>query len=255
MAAIARYFITSTFKTIFMASIEIRTSQNVVIEYELATLNDRFWALLIDLIAFISIILIGASSFGLPMSLQSFMIFTLLGFLLYLLLFEVWSNGQTLGKMLMRQRVVRLDGREPGLGDYLLRSTFMMIDFFLSFGVLGAMLIGSTSRSQRFGDLAAGTTVVRLENKTSFTLDELTRIATIDQYKPQYPMVKQLSEEDVLLLRQVLHRYEKWPNAAHESALSLAVDMVCERLGIKPLHTRKTEFLRTLIRDYIVLTR
>lgn len=245
-----------------MANIEIRTSQNVVIEYELASLMDRFLALIIDLAAFYISYFILFTGFSFVFAryldnwgLAFFYLLTISGFLIYLLLFEALSGGQTLGKKMMKLRVVRPDGREAGLGDYLIRAIFMLIDFFLSLGVLGAMLIGSTTRSQRFGDLAAGTTVVRLQNKTNFTLEDLSRIVTLDSYQPQYPSVKQLTEEDVLVLKQLLRRYSKWPNAAHASALNLAVDNVSKRLGIPPPKREKTEFLKTVIRDYIVLTR
>ncbi len=245
-----------------MAKIEIRTSQNVVIEYELASLLDRFLALFIDLMVFYIgyFLVFTAFSFVFARYLDGwgfrfFALFTLSGFLIYLLLYEGLSGGQTLGKKLMKLRVVRPDGREAAPGDYLIRAIFMLIDLFLSLGVFGAMLIGSTTHSQRLGDLAAGTTVVRLENKTNFTLEDLSKIVTLDSYQPRYPSVKQLSEEDVLLLKQLLERYRKWPNPAHASAVQLAVDNVCKRLGISPPKGGKTEFLKTLIRDYIVLTR
>lgn len=245
-----------------MANIEIRTSQNVVIEYELATLLDRFLSQMIDVAVFYMSYILFFTGFSAVFAkwmndwgFTFFALFTISGFLIYLLLFEVLSGGQTLGKKVMKLRVVRPDGREAALGDYLIRAIFMLLDLFLSLGVLGAMLIGSTTRSQRLGDLAAGTTLVRLQNKTSFTLEDLSRIVTLDNYQPQYPSVKQLSEEDVLVLKQLLQRYSKWPNAAHESAVNLAVDNVSKRLGIQAPRTGKTEFLKTIIRDYIVLTR
>jgi uncharacterized RDD family membrane protein YckC len=117
---------------------------------------------------------------------------------LYHLLWEVLANGQSLGKRTLGIRVVRLDGKEPGLSDYLLRAILLLIDFVFSIGVIGVLLIGSSAKRQRMGDLAASTTVVRLRSGLQFGLEEILKIGEPDSYVATYPEVRRLKEEDML---------------------------------------------------------
>ena len=245
-----------------MASIEIRTTQNVTIEYELATLRERFFAFFIDLLVFyvlyiflwfflLSVVGDAITDWGM----YFLVLVNFVGLMAYHLLSEVFANGQTLGKRAMNIKVVRLDGQEPGLGDYLMRSVFLLVDFFLSAGVMGAVLIGSTFKSQRLGDLAANTTVIRVRNQLHFHLKDILKINTLDNYEPQYPAVRQMSEADMLLIKNLVARYQTWRNTAHAEAVVEATRQICKELEIEPPRGNHIEFLKTLIRDYIVLTR
>ncbi len=245
-----------------MASIEIRTTQNVTIEYELASLRDRFFAFFIDLVVYyLAYYLLWMIVDGLfrgfitRWGFNFIAMLNVVGLIFYHLVSEVIANGQSLGKKSLGLKVVRLDGREPGIGDYLIRAIFLLADFFLSLGVLGALLIGSTFKNQRLGDLAANTAVIRRKSKQAFRLGDILKIQTLEHYEPQYPVVKQLRESDVLLIKNLLSRHKTWRNAAHTEAVQLAVQIICKELDIAPPQGNKIEFLKTLVRDYIVLTR
>ncbi|MBI5917337.1 MAG: RDD family protein [Bacteroidetes bacterium] len=245
-----------------MPSIDIRTTQNVTIEYELAALRERFFAFFIDLLIFwaiyflfwilaISLVADAVTDWGIHFML----LMNLVGLMIYHLLSEALGNGRSWGKRAVNLKVVRLDGKEPGVGDYLLRSVFLLVDFALSFGVLGGLLIGSTFKSQRLGDLAANTTVVRVKSKLSFRLQDILKINTLENYEPKYPAVRQMSEADMLLIKNLLGRCQSWQNTAHAEAVRQATQRFCQELDIEPPRGNQIEFLKTLIRDYIVLTR
>jgi uncharacterized RDD family membrane protein YckC len=245
-----------------MASIEIRTTQNVTIEYELASLRDRFFAFFVDLVIYylayylLWMILVGLFSGAMTSWGFNFIaMLNVVGLIFYHLLSEVFANGQSIGKKVLGLKVVRLDGLEPGLGDYLLRAIFLLVDFFLSIGVLGALFIGSTFKNQRLGDLAANTAVIRRKNHQHFRLSDILNIQTLEHYVPRYPAVKHLKESDVLLIKNLLSRHKAWRNAAHTEAVQLAVKTICKELDMAPPQGNKIEFLKTLVRDYIVLTR
>lgn len=68
--------------------------------------------------------------------------------------------GATLGKQLMRLRVVRLGGRPLTVGAVVVRNLLRTIDFLPAAYVLGGIFVLGTARAQRLGDIAAGTTVV-----------------------------------------------------------------------------------------------
>ncbi len=246
-----------------MKTIDIRTTQNVTIEYALATLGERFLSFFIDLVIVIGMYLVliflffnalGRAAANLPAVVYGF--FLPLGlFVLYYFLTELLLHGQTLGKRVTGLKVVRIDGQEPGLSDYLLRAIFHMPDTLISGGVLGALFISSTPRRQRLGDLAAHTTVIKARPTRSFRLEDILRISSLDDYEPRYPNVRQLAEADMLLIKTALGRYERYPNAAHRAAIDELVAVIGERAGLYPQGQHKVDFLKTLIRDYIVLTR
>lgn len=245
-----------------MPSIDICTTQNVSIEYELASLRERFFGFFIDLfiyyIIYISLFMFLAFTLGEFMTNWGFQFLVLMqmaGLMLYHFLSLVFMNGQTWGKKAMSLRVVRLDGQEAGIGDYTMRSLFLLLDFIFSAGVLGAVLITSTFRGQRLGDLAANTTVIRTKNQLHFQLNDILNIQSIDDYAPQYPAVKHLSEPDVLLIKNTIGRYQTWRNQAHANAVNETTQVVAQQLNIVPPQGNQIDFLKTLIRDYIVLTR
>ncbi len=248
-----------------MSTIEIKTTQQVTIEYELATLRERIFAFFIDLliVGFLYLLLffsiLGLIGIDLLDSSLAASILAILGpiggFILYQLLSEVLANGQSWGKKAMGIRVVRLDGREPGLSDYLLRAIFHIVDTITSLGVLAALLISSSAKNQRLGDLTANTTVIRVRSYQRFRLEDILRINTLENYQPQYPAVRKLSEQDMLLVKQVVSRYQAYSNAAHRTVVEELVEELCRLLDITTVPVDKIAFLKTLIRDYIVLTR
>lgn len=246
-----------------MPSIDIRTTQNVTIEYELAPLQERFFAFFIDLLIYsvasyvfwlvVVVTLVGDAITGWGGRFIGLSI--VVGLLIYHLLSDIFGNGQSLGKRAVNIKVVRLDGQEPGIGEYLLRSVFLMMDFTFSLGVLAAILIGSTYKNQRLGDIAANTTVIRVKGQLSFRLQDILKINTLENYEPKYPAVRQMNEADMLLIKNLLTRYQSWKNTAHAEAIRDATLHICRQLDIEAPKGSQIEFLKTLIRDYIVLTR
>ena len=137
----------------------------------------------------------------------------------------------------------------------MLRSVFLLVDFMASFGVLAAILIGSTYKHQRLGDLAANTSVIRMRSQMAFRLQDILKINTLENYEPKYPAVRQMSEADMLLIKNLIGRYQSWQNSAHVAAIQQTTADICQQLNIEPPRGSQLDFLKTLLRDYIVLTR
>lgn len=246
------------------ATVEITTTQNVTIEYDLARLRDRSLAYLLDgmIVSFgygMFILLITIVFSTLFMS-QGWMIF------FYILYIAVWfayhtlcetlMNGQSIGKKAAGIKVVRLDGKEPQWGDVVLRALLQIIDLISCAGIIGILLIKTTPKGQRLGDMAANTTVIKIQSLLGrFTLRDILNIASIDSYKPEYPQVKQLTEQDMILIKTVLTRFQNYPNEAHAEAVDHLTERLRTVLNIAFHPRNNVEFLRTLLRDYIVLTR
>ncbi|MCI5080137.1 MAG: RDD family protein [Saprospiraceae bacterium] len=248
-----------------MSTIDIRTTQNVTIEYELAPLRERYFAFFIDaIIVFIAYYAV-ALLFTMAMQDESWndgMLFgvvygllPVIAFMMYHFFSEILADGQSWGKKALGLKVVRLDGEEPGLTDYLLRAVLHIIDSIFSIGVIASFLISSSVRNQRLGDLAANTSVIRVRHNSRFKLEDILNINSLENYEPQYPDVQQFSEEDMLLIKNVVTRYRTYRNKAHAEAIDQLVNRVSGLLDIEQPPADKIEFLKTLIRDYIVLTR
>ncbi|MEL6945287.1 MAG: RDD family protein [Bacteroidota bacterium] len=247
-----------------MKTIDIKTSQNVVIEYELAALRDRLLGAFLDvLIVFgayfiLLLLIIRATGANFSEGFVAYVVFGLLPlavFVLYQFLFELLGNGQSIGKRVMHTRVVKTDGSELEIGDFLVRAVFYLIDGFLSAGVVGSLAILSSGKHQRFGDYAANTTIVRLRSSLAFELEDILSIDSIDDYEPTYPQVRELSEEDMLVIKNTITRYKNHRNEAHREAILQLTKRLEKVLDIPNSPNPKLDFLKTLIRDYIVLTR
>ena len=70
------------------------------------------------------------------------------------------TSGTTLGKRLLKLKVVRMDGSPLRARDALARNLFRILDG-LFFYAVGAVAILTSSQNQRLGDRVAGTLVVR----------------------------------------------------------------------------------------------
>jgi uncharacterized RDD family membrane protein YckC len=70
------------------------------------------------------------------------------------------GGGQTIGKRVMRLRVVRADGTEAGMREIFVRTILRVIDGIAFYLVGLVVMLVTGKRRQRLGDLAAATVVV-----------------------------------------------------------------------------------------------
>ncbi|UCD62941.1 MAG: RDD family protein [Candidatus Zixiibacteriota bacterium] len=68
--------------------------------------------------------------------------------------------GATVGKLVLRLRVVGDNGSNPGVARALVRNLLRLVDGLPAFNILGVVLILSSPQKARFGDRIAGTRVV-----------------------------------------------------------------------------------------------
>lgn len=242
-----------------MQTIEIRTTQNVTIEYELASLRDRFLAHFIDglivLSFFITIVTLLSITLREEAAMLDGMLILIGIFILYQLALEIIMDGQSFGKKALGIKVVRLDGKEASFSDYLLRAIFHIVDSIFSIGAIAALFISSSTKRQRLGDMTANTAVIKVKFNLQFQLEDILKINTLDDYQPTYPDVKKLSEQDMLLIKSIISRHRKYRNEAHDEVVNDLVTNLMGQLDIPKRPANSIDFLKTLIRDYIVLTR
>ncbi len=175
----------------------------------------------------------------------------------YSLICEAFFRGQTIGKYALGIKVVRMDGKNPELGESTIRWAFRLVDLWFSAGTVGVLLISSTERAQRVGDLLANTCIINLKPKNTYHIDDILSIKDTSKYEPKYPTVTQFTDDDMLLLKNALDRSKKNPNKHHVALLNMLSDKIKEKLNVQSeeLKLSNEQFLRTVLQDYIVLTR
>jgi uncharacterized RDD family membrane protein YckC len=70
---------------------------------------------------------------------------------------EVALKGRSLGKLAVGGRIVRMDGGAAGFRHAFIRALLGVLEIYLTFGGLAVLVGAFTARSQRLGDLVAGT--------------------------------------------------------------------------------------------------
>ncbi|MBL0103032.1 MAG: RDD family protein [Bacteroidetes bacterium] len=243
-----------------MKTLEIRTAQNVAIEYQLADVRDRALALLVDLISMSIIGLLLLFIYGAVMPPSTMDYINYLTFLpvivLYTLVSEIVTNGHSIGKKLLGIKVVKVNGTEARLSDYVIRWVFRLIDIYFSLGVVGTVMVNSTTRGQRIGDILANTTVIRLKPQNrQLGLKMIERMRTSSEHTPQYREVLQMTEQEMLLIKSTIDQFGKYPNASHKEAINEMAEILRHRLRITSKEKNDLAFLQALLNDYIILTR
>ena len=240
-----------------MQTIEIQTTQNVHIEYPVASVGDRVVAGLIDqlimigyliAIIFFYIWLLNAtegSPFYYPVA---YFVILFLPLFFYHLLCETFLNGQSFGKKLMKMRVVKLDGTPAGIGSFFLRWILAPIDIYFTYGSVGLVTMLINGKGQRLGDLAANTTVVKL--KAEAKLDDTILRATPVNYEVKFPQVSALSDKDISLVKEVLDlNYKKPDIIVYTRILNRTKEAIEKKIGVSA-NLHPLTFLDTVLKDY-----
>ncbi|HUG02156.1 MAG TPA: stage II sporulation protein M [Longimicrobiales bacterium] len=160
--------------------VQIETPEHVRIGYELADLGSRFLAFVLDLLLFgLALFALGLvlpfvlSRFEVSRTLLTWGIAVLLigfmlGLWLYFSLFEGLAGGRTPGKRLVGLRVIHDGGYPLTFRGSVVRNLIRLIDLQpLGTWMVGGAAMLMTPRTQRLGDLAAGTLVVRDRAKST----------------------------------------------------------------------------------------
>ena len=95
--------------------------------------------------------------------------------LLYGILCEYYWRGQTIGKWLLSLRVVDASGLELKFYQVAIRNLIRSLDLLPVLGLLGIIVMLSTRRLQRLGDLAAGTVVMRNHRPSTPNIEALVK--------------------------------------------------------------------------------
>lgn len=234
-----------------MQTIQVRTTQNVFIQYPLASVGDRILAYLLDqLIKIIYSLAVGILLFNMGVE-NEWVWILILGFpwLFFSVLFEIFMNGQTPGKRSLNIKVIRLNGTPATLGDYILRWVFALIDFGIFSGAVAVIIIAAGGKGQRLGDLVAGTSVIKLVEQKEITAQEVFVTADVE-YEPTFSQAIQLTDKDIEIIQRALEVNRDHGNAKPMLAVT---EKIKAQLGIQT-DLPPVKFLYVLIKDFNHLT-
>ncbi|MBS1645721.1 MAG: RDD family protein [Bacteroidetes bacterium] len=240
-----------------MEGFSINTTQNVPISYEPAGIGNRILSSLIDILfkiawLFISILITEylnkayvIKRISIPFAFVEFLFF--IPVLVYDLLFEIFMHGQTPGKKMMKIKVLMIDGTQPGLSAYILRWLIGLLEFGASMGLLALLSVAISKKSQRIGDMAAGTTVVRIKPTISLQetiLQQEDKAAHQKQF--QYAQISLLNDSDVQIIKDALVFYQE---TKREDVLQKLAQKIKIKTSINTSLSDK-DFLFAILQDY-----
>lgn len=231
--------------------INIETTQQIELEHSVASIGERVLASIIDYFILLGIILAGALVSGIS-GLAFLWIFFLIPVFLYQLVMDLVFNGQSVGKRIMKIKIVKLDGSNATFLTYFIRWTFRLIDINLTLGAVGTLSIILNSKGQRVGDMAAGTCVVRLVKNVGI---QSMMIELPVGYEPNFSQAINLTDNDVKTLHEVV---DMWNQSLDFTDMDLSeagrIVGIARQAYEKKLNINSplsdSVFLSTLLKDY-----
>lgn len=144
----------------------------------------------------------------------------------YGLFCEWFWRGQTIGKRLLRLRVVDAYGLRLQFSQIVIRNLLRFVDMLPAFYLVGGLAALANARAQRLGDLAANTVVIRTQQLAPPDLEQV--LAGKFNSLRQHPHLEARLRQSIspteasLVLQAILRRDEFEPRARAELFARLA---------------------------------
>ena len=194
--------------------------------------------------------------------------------MLYHFVLEITMNGQSIGKKILGLRVVDEFGGKPSFSQFTIRwllrlsdvwivillfyilslvanvdgfnnaQTILIILFGLGFLVTDIVLVVSSKKGQRIGDILAKTILIRTNSKGN--IEDTVFVEVADSYVPSFPQIMQLSDKDINAIKSILESARKKGdfNMAEAASYKIKAHLKIES-SLSPF-----DFLDVLLKDY-----
>lgn len=202
----------------------------------------------------------------------------LLPIMFYHLVLELTLNGQSIGKRVMGLRVVDERGGKPSFSQFVIRWLLRLSDlwivqillyifyvvstndvigsaeiialvlFAIAFLVTDIVLVVSSPKGQRVGDILARTILISI--RTRRNIEETVFQEVADNYVPSFPQIMQLSDKDINAIKSILETARKKGDFQMAEA---AAAKIKSHLRIET-EMPAFDFLDVLLKDYNYLS-
>ena len=214
------------------ATLQIRTPEGIVFSHQLAGPIVRFVAWAVDLMcisvavtllsSLMMLVHLVSTGFGAALSAIGYFVISI-G---YGIACEWAWRGQTVGKRLMRLRVVDAEGMRLQFNQIVMRNLLRFVDSLPATYLVGGLVCWFNSKCQRLGDIAANTVVIRIPRVLEPDLDQLLagKFNSLRQYPHLAARLRQnvSPAEAAVALQSLLRRDELEPVARVELFADLA---------------------------------
>ena len=244
-----------------MSKIQIKTTQNILLAFEPASIAERMGAFAIDFVlimgyGYLASVIIDLSGYSFFTNLWEFLAISsvlMLPAAFYSLVAESLMQGQTVGKRILKIRVLKIDGYQASFADFFIRWTFALVEVALFMGSIALISIISSKYSQRLGDFAAGTAVITERNKMNISHTILEELSYT--YQPLFSQAEVLlfSDQDAQTIKNYLAQALKSKNGQITIArLADKITEVSKREHTS--YTQKADFIQQFLKDYSFYT-
>lgn len=232
-----------------MSELQINTTQNVKIKFTAVGAGERLLAFLIDWAIKVGYLILINRFFGAFDNIDQWSqiaINTVLSFpvMFYTLALESLLEGQTIGKRILKIKVVKIDGYQASFADYVIRWFFRIVDIYVL--GLGFFIILFSKKHQRLGDMVAGTAVITLKDNVKISHTILENLK--ENYKPSYANVIKLSDNDARIIKETFRTARA--SKDYQTLIKLRKKIV-EVTDIKTIkQNTDIEFIAVILKDY-----
>jgi len=244
-----------------MSKIQIKTTQNILLAFEPASIAERMGAFAIDFVlimgyGYLASVIIDLSGYSFstnPWEFSAISSVLMLPAAFYSLVAESLMQGQTVGKRILKIRVLKIDGYQASFADFFIRWTFALVEVALFMGSIALISIISSKYSQRLGDFAAGTAVITERNKMNISHTILEELSYT--YQPMFSQAEVLlfSDQDAQTIKNYLAQALKSKNG--QLTIARLADKITEISKREHTsYTQKTEFIQQFLKDYSFYT-
>ena len=243
-----------------MNQIGVETTQHVKLNYNPAPIGDRLIAFLIDGFTLIAFYFVVTMAFGVVSSFNDslnefvvenqwiiYAVYVIPSFF-YHLIFEISWNGKSFGKWLMGLQVVKVDGTNPSIGNYIIRWMFRLLEITFTSGMIAFITVLVNGKGQRLGDIAAKTCVIKTRKKVQ--LSDTIYSELNEEYEVKYPGVQNLSDEQVRTIKDVLASKKDYDRSTWFVMVQRTANIIQMKIGVQKLESNADDFLEQVIRDY-----
>ncbi|MCK0205077.1 RDD family protein [Ornithobacterium rhinotracheale] len=237
-----------------MNYIAINTSQNVKVEFPLASFSDRALAYGIDFVIRAAYALIALYVLFEVVEIDSYVqdqwsvvaivIICMLPFVFYSLVCNMLLEGQTIGKKIRKIQIIKIDGYQANFADYLIRWVFCLMDIYFSSALVGVTSIVVSKNNQRLGGIASGTAVIDLKDDSSINHTILEEVG--EEYKASFPQVLLFSDADMQIIKT---RFESAKSQRDFKVIGKLSQKIKEITQVET-EMHDLEFVEIIIKDY-----